>query len=39
MNVFDIANKNLFSMLYNRVRLFNNIFHLGKINARLMLNS
>ena len=37
MNVLDIANKNEFGML--RVRLFNSIFHLRKINAKLMLNS
>ena len=37
MNVLDIANKNLSSM--PRVRLFNAIFHLRKINAKLMLNS
>ena len=37
MNVLDIANKNLFGM--PRVRLFNNILHLQKINAKLMLNS
>ena len=37
MNVLDIANKNLFGML--SVRLYNTIFHLRKINAKLMLNS
>ena len=37
MNVLDIANKNEFGM--PRVRLFNRIFHLRKINAKLMLNS
>ena len=38
MNVLDITNKNYFGM--PRVRLFNNtIFHLRKINAKLMLNS
>ena len=31
MNVLDIANKNSFGM--PRVRLFNTIFHLRKINA------
>ena len=36
MNVLDIANKNSFSMI--RVRFFNTIFHLRKINAQLMLN-
>ena len=37
MNLLDIANKNLFSM--PRVRLLNTIFHLRKINAKLLLNS
>ena len=37
MNVLDIANKNSFGM--PGVRLFNTIFHLRKINAKLMLNS
>ena len=37
MNVLDIANKNQFGM--PRVRLFNIIFDLRKINAKLMLNS
>ena len=37
MNVLDIANKNSFNM--PRVRLFNTIFHLRKINAKLTLNS
>ena len=37
MNVLDIANKNEFGM--PRVRFFNAIFHLRKINAKLMLNS
>ena len=37
MNVLDMANKNSFGM--PRVRLFNTIFHLRKINAQLMLNS
>ena len=36
MHVLDIANKNSFGMF--RVRLFNTIFHLQKINAKLMLN-
>ena len=36
MTVSDIANKNLFGML--RGRLFNIIFHLRKINTKLMLN-
>ena len=36
MNVLDIANKNEFGM--SRVRLFDTIFHLRKINAKLMLN-
>ena len=34
MNVLDIANKNLLGM--PRVRLFNTIFDLRKINAKLM---
>ena len=37
MNVLDIGNKNWFAM--PRVILFNIIFHLQKINAKLMLNS
>ena len=37
MNISDIAKKNEFVML--SVRLFNTIFHLRKINAKLMLNS
>ena len=37
MNVLDIATKNSFGM--PRERLFNTIFHLRKINAKLMLNS
>ena len=37
MNILDIANKNSFGML--RVRLLNTIFHLRKMNAKLMLNS
>ena len=37
MNVLDIENKNQFSM--PRARLFNTIFHLRKIYAKLMLNS
>ena len=37
MQVLDIANKNKFGM--SRVRLLNTIFHLRKINAKLMLNS
>ena len=37
MNVLDIANKNKFGM--PRVRLFNSIFYVRKINAKLMLNS
>ena len=37
MNVLDIANKNPFGT--PKVRLFNPIFHLTKINAKLMLNS
>ena len=37
MNVLDIANKNSFGM--PRVRIFNTIFHLRKINAKLTLNS
>ena len=36
MNVSNIANKNQFGM--PRVRLFNTIFHLQKINTKLMLN-
>ena len=32
MNVLDIVNKNLFGM--PRVRLFNTIFHLRKINPK-----
>ena len=36
-NVLDIANKNLFGM--PRVRLFNTIFYVRKISAKLMLNS
>ena len=36
MNVLNIANKNKFGM--PRVSLFNTIFHLQKINAKLMLN-
>ena len=37
MSVLDIANKNYFGM--PRVRLFNTIFYLPTINAKLMLNS
>ena len=37
MNVLDIANKNYFGI--PRVKLLNTIFHLRKINAKLMLNS
>ena len=37
MNVLDLANQNSFGM--PRVRLFNTIFHLRKINAKVMLNS
>ena len=37
MNVLDIVNKNQFRI--PRVRLFNTIFHLRKINAKQMLNS
>ena len=37
MNVLDITKKNKFGV--SRVRLFNTIFHLSKINAKLMLNS
>ena len=37
MNVLYIANKNKFGM--PGVRLFNTIFHLRKINAKLILNS
>ena len=37
MSVLDIANKNEFSI--PKVRLFNTIFHLRKINAKLTLNS
>ena len=37
MNVLDIGNKNKFGM--PKGRLFNTIFHLWKINAKLMLNS
>ena len=37
MNVLDIANKNLFGR--PRVRLFNTIIYLRKINAEQMLNS
>ena len=37
MNILDIKNKNLFGM--SRMRLFNTIFHLRKINAKIMLNS
>ena len=37
MDVLDIANKNQFGM--SRVTLFNTIFHLWKINGKLMLNS
>ena len=37
MNVLDIANKSWFDM--PNVRLFNTIYHLRKINAKLMLNS
>ena len=36
MNVLDIGNKNQFSV--PRVRLFNTISHLRKMNAKLMLN-
>ena len=36
MNELDIANKNQFGI--PRVRLFNSIFHLRKIDAKLMLN-
>ena len=36
MNVLDIANKNYFGM--PRVKLYNTIFHLRKINTKLMLN-
>ena len=37
MNVLDIENKNKFGM--PRVRSFNRIFQLRKINPKLMLNS
>ena len=37
MSVLDIAHKNKFGM--PRVRLFNTIFYLRKINVKLMLNS
>ena len=37
MNVWDIANKNEFGM--PTVRFFNTIFHLRRINAKLMMNS
>ena len=37
MNILDIANKNSFGG--PRLRLFNSIFYLRKINAKLMLNS
>ena len=37
MNVLAIASKNEFGM--PRVRLFNTIFHLRKIHAKLILNS
>ena len=37
MNVLDTAIKNKFGM--PRVRLFNSIFYLRKINAKLILNS
>ena len=37
MNVLDIENKNSFRI--PRISLFNTIFHLRKINAKLMLNS
>ena len=37
MNVLNIANKNLFGVL--RVGLFNTIFRLRKIYAKLILNS
>ena len=37
MNVLEIANKNEFTIL--RVRIFNTIVHLQKINAKLMFNS
>ena len=36
MNVLDIAKENQFGI--TRVRLFNTIFDLRKINAKLMLN-
>ena len=37
MNVLDIAKKKL--IWHARVSLFKSIFHLRKINAKLMLNS
>ena len=37
MSVLNIANKNKFGI--PRVRLFNTIFYLRKINVELMLNS
>ena len=37
MDAWDIANKNSFGV--PGVRLFNTIFHLRKINAKIMLNS
>ena len=37
MNVLNIANENEFGM--PRVRLFNTIFHLRKISAKLMWGS
>ena len=37
MNVLDIENKNYFGT--PRVRLFNNIFNLRKIIAKIILNS
>ena len=37
MNVLDIANENKFGM--PRLKQFNTICHLRKINAKIMLNS
>ena len=37
MNILDIANKNQFGMA--RVKLFNTIFHLRKINVEFIKNN